>query len=96
MPHDDRRSDDSIRGKQSKKERGGLLGGGAKRGGGHQRGTGGQGQKPIGKSEDGKSQSQKAATSDTRKPPAREELVMQRMGKAKAKQRGIVNAEDAK
>ena len=70
-------------------------------GGGHQGGTcdaedsGSQGQKPTGKAENAKSQSQKAAKSHkAKKPPAAAELAMQRM--RKDKQRGTVNAENAK
>ena len=51
--------------------------------------AGSQDQKPTGKAEDAKSQSQKAAKSHKAKKPA--ELAMQRMRK-----RGTVNAEDAK
>ena len=62
-------------------------------GGGHQRGTcdaEDAGQKPTGKAEDAKSQSQKAAKSHKAKK-ASGKLAMQRMRK-----RGTVNAEDAK
>ena len=66
---------------------------------GHQRGTcdaGSQGQKPTGKAEDAKSQSQKAAKSHkAKKLPVAAELAMQRMQK-EHKQRGTANAEDAK